>query len=145
MHIAPEPISQELIALLELCELPVADISPTSSVQFFGVRSAGTLVAVVGLELHRPVGLLRSLAVAPSHRGRGVARSLVAFAEAYALSHGANTLFLLTTTAERLFLALGYLPTSRDAAPAPIQATSQFASLCPASSAFLSKHVAAAG
>lgn len=145
MHIAPESPGEELLSLLVACALPVADISPTSPVQFFGIRSGGTLVAVVGLELHGPFALLRSLAVSPPFRERGLARSLVSFAESFAVSRGVNTLFLLTTSAERFFLALGYQPASRTAAPAVIQATAQFASLCPAASAFLSRHVAAAG
>jgi len=125
--------------------LPVADIASASPVQFFGIRSDGTLAAVVGLELYPPVGLLRSLAVAPPFRGRGFARALVRFAESFAASQGVETLFLLTTTAERFFLALGYLPASRVVAPEAIQATSQFTSFCPDSSAFLSKHVITAG
>lgn len=145
MHIAPEPATQDVISLLEACALPVADIASESPVQFFGIRSGGTLAAIVGLELYPPVGLLRSLAVTPSLRGRGFARALVEFAETFAESQGVETLFLLTTTAERFFLALGYLPYSRAAAPKAIQATSQFASLCPASSAFLFKHVTTAG
>lgn len=145
MHIAPEPAAQDVISLLEACALPFADITSASPVQFFGIRSDGTLMAIVGLELYPPAGLLRSLAVAPSFRGRGLARALVKFAESYAASQGVKTLFLLTTTAERLFLTLGYLPASRVAAPEAIQATSQFASLCPGSAAFLSKHVTTAG
>lgn len=144
MRITPEPFVQDIIPLLEECGLPVADVSSVSPVQFFGVRSGGALAAVVGIELYPPVGLLRSLAVTPSFRGRGFARALVRFAESSAVSQGVETLFLLTTTAERFFLALGYKPASRSTAPVAIQATSQFANLCPASSSFLSKHVVAA-
>lgn len=145
MHIAPETPSEELLSLLAQCALPTADLSPTSPVRFFGIRSGGTLVAVVGLELHGSFALLRSLAVSPPFRERGLARSLVSFAESFAAARGVDTLFLLTTTAERFFLALGYQPAARTAAPAVIQATAQFASLCPTSSAFLSRHFAAAG
>ena len=144
MHIAPEPAAQDVISLLEACALPVADIAAGSPVQFFGIRSAGTLAAVVGVELYPTAALLRFLAVEPSFRGRGFARSLVRFVESFAASQGVETLFRLTTTAERFFLALGYLPVSRVAAPKAIQATSQFTSLCPASSAFLAKRVATA-
>ena len=144
MQIAPESPTEELLSLLLECALPIADLSPTSPVQFFGIRSGGTLVAVMGLEFHGPFALLRSLAVSPRFRERGFARSLVSFAESFAASCGVDTLFLLTTTAERFFLALGYQPVSRSAAPTVIQATAQFASLCPVSSAFLSRRVAAA-
>lgn len=138
-----EPISElkEVLPLLAECGLPVADISPSKSPHFFGIRSESGLVAVVGLELFGAVALLRSLAVAPAHRGRGLARQLVAYAESVAVSRGVDSLFLLTTTASDFFGKLGFVPASRSAAPPAIQATSQFSVLCPASSAFLRKSV----
>jgi len=139
-----EPISEleEIKSLLTECGFPVTDISQSEPPYFFGVRSKSGLIAVVGLELFGAVALLRSLAVAPAHRGRGVARQLVAHAESVAASRGIDSLFLLTTTASDFFCKLGFIPASRSAAPPAIQATSQFSSLCPASSAFLRKSVA---
>ena len=142
MNIEPLPSIEEVVPLLAECALPVADLSPSSLLHFFGVRAGGALVAVVGLELYPPFGLLRSLAVAPAFRGRGLARELVAFAESFSAAQSVETLYLLTTTAEGFLLRLGYSPASRSAAPQTIQATSQFSGLCSSSSAFLSKHVA---
>jgi amino-acid N-acetyltransferase len=143
MNIEPLSSLDEILPVLMGCNLPVADISAVSPPQFFGIRVTGVLVAVVGLELFQSTGLLRSLAVSPDFRGRGLAQELVAFAEAFAASHGARSLFLLTTTAEAFFLKLGYAPAFRQNAPPAIQATSQFSGLCPSSSAFLSKQLAA--
>ena len=143
MVIADPPL-EEVIALLAECNLPDADIDASSPIRFFGVRDGSVLVAVVGLELYPPVGLLRSLAVAPDFRARGTGRKLVAFSESFAAANGVQTLFLMTTTAERFFLALGYAQASRASAPAAIRGTSQFSTLCPDSSAFLSKHVGCA-
>src|SRR5665647_886837 len=83
MDVKIEPISEikDVLPLLVACCLPVSDISWSNPPQFFGLRSGSDLVAVVGLELFESVGLLRSLAVSPSHRGRGIAHQLVAFAE----------------------------------------------------------------
>ena len=146
MHqISREPVSEDLIALLEVCALPVGDVALGGPTQFFGIRTEGALVAVVGLECYGHIALLRSLAVAPSVRGLGLAKSLVSFAESYASSNGIGELFLLTTTAEQFFLRRGYVPTSRIAAPTVIQATSEFTELCPASSVLLSKHMAPGG
>ena len=138
-----EPISElkEIMSLLTECGLPVTDILQSEPPLFFGVRSESGLVAVVGLELFGAAALLRSLAVAPAHRGRGLARQLVAYAESVAVSRGVDSLFLLTTTASDFFGKLGFVPASRSAAPPAIQATSQFSVLCPASSAFLRKSV----
>ena len=143
MPIAPISSREEITALLAENALPSADVSLSSPLQFFGIRDDGVLVALVGLELYPPVGLLRSLAVRPAFRGRGLARQLVSFAESHAAAHGVASLFLLTTTADRFFLGLGYSPAPRDSAPPAIRATAQFSGLCPASSALLSKRVAA--
>lgn len=129
----------DILALLAACDLPVSDIGTSQPPQFFGMRDEARLVALVGLERFGNVALLRSLAVAPSHRGLGLAAQLVAFIEQHARAQGADHLFLLTTSASALFAKLGYLPTARSAAPPAIQATAQFSGLCPASSAFMGK------
>jgi len=138
-----EPIAdlKEIVPLLAECGLPVADISASQPPLFFGIRTESSLVAVIGLELFGSAGLLRSLAVSRAHRGRGLARQLVAYAERVAASRGISTLFLLTTTAATFFENSGFVPASRSAAPPAIQATPQFSGLCPASSAFLHKSV----
>ncbi|WP_374495283.1 arsenic resistance N-acetyltransferase ArsN2 [Zoogloea sp.] len=141
MNVEPLSSLDEILPVLTGCNLPVADISVSSPPQFFGFRVAGSVVAVVGLEQFQSVGLLRSLAVSPGHRGRGLARELVRFVESFALSRGVESLFLLTTTAEAFFVPLGYGPASRQEAPQAIQATPQFSGLCPSSSAFLSKRL----
>lgn len=141
MNIEPFSSLDEILPLLTGCDLPVADISVSSPPQFFGFRVAGSVVAVIGLEQFQSVGLLRSLAVSPRYRGRGLAQELVRHVEFFAASHGIDSLFLLTTTAEAFFRKLGYYPASRQEAPQAIQATSQFSGLCPSSSAFLSKRI----
>lgn len=141
MNIEPLPSLEEVFPVLTACGLPIADISASSPPQFFGFRVAGSVVAVIGLEQFQSVGLLRSLAITPSYRGHGLAQELVSHVESFAASHGVESLFLLTTTAEAFFMKLGYRPASRQEAPQAIQATSQFSGLCPSSSAFLSKRV----
>lgn len=141
-HIEPLSELDVIVPFLADCGLPVSDISQAQAPQFFGIRSGSVLVAVVGLELFGSVGLLRSLAVSPAYRGRGLAQQLVAFIEQLAASRGVDTLFLLTTTAATFFGKLGFEPVSRSAAPPAICATPQFSGLCPASSAFLGKSVA---
>ena len=142
MHIEPISSIEEVAVLLAESALPVADVSVSSSLQFFGIRNGGALVAVVGLEHYPPFGLLRSLAVRPTFRKRGLARELISFAESWSAAQGVESLFLLTTTADHFFLGLGYSLASRDKAPSSIRTTTQFSSLCPASSTFLHKRVA---
>lgn len=141
MNIEPLSSLDEILPVLAGCDLPVADISASSPPQFFGFRVAGALVAVIGLQRFQSVGLLRSLAVTSAYRGRGLARELVSHAESFAVSHGVESLYLLTTTAEAFFIKQGYRAAARQDAPASIRATSQFSGLCPSSSAFLSKRL----
>ena len=129
----------EIKQLLSVCELPVADISQSDSLLLFGCRTDTGLAGLIGLEVYGSVALLRSLAVSPSLRNHGLGKSLVEFAEAYAVSHGVESLYLLTTTAETFFSKLGYASISRKDAPPAIRGTSQFSGLCPASSTLMSK------
>lgn len=141
MKIEPTSSIDQIKNILASCSLPTEDIDASTAVKFFGIYHGEVLAAIVGLELYAGVGLLRSLAVLPEQRGTGAGKALVQHAEAVALQHGVEQLYLLTTTAEPYFLRLGYNLTPREKAPEPIQATSQFSGLCPASSAFLVKQL----
>ncbi len=127
--------------LLSASDLPVADMDSPQSILLFGRRSDRELVGVVGLELYGPEALLRSLAVSPSYRNRGIGKSLAAFAETQAASHGVQSMFLLTASAESFFSRLGYEVASRDEAPSSIRNTTQFSGLCPSSATFMRKNL----
>lgn len=134
--LSPNP---EVEALLTEAQLPVADLANNRSLDLLGFRDGGRLVGVVGIEVYGSVGLLRSLAVAPTHRNAGLGDSLVSNAEAWAAKQGVKTLYLLTTTAAAFFARRGYEAVPRSEAPAAIAATAQFSDLCPASSTFMHK------
>lgn len=140
MNIESLTADVELEGLLDLCQLPSDDIY-NSHLQFFGIKRAGKLVAVVGLEPYQSVALLRSLAVSPDYRSLGLARKLVSFMEVQAAQQGVQELYLLTTTASNFFKTLSYQPAERAQAPSCIQQTAQFSGLCPASATFLTKHL----
>ncbi|HEY0685701.1 MAG TPA: arsenic resistance N-acetyltransferase ArsN2 [Steroidobacter sp.] len=135
------PTRGAVVALLESAHLPASDLTDAHMEHFFYIGSAESPDAIVGVELHGSDALLRSLVVSPERRSQGLGRKLVEHAEAHACEHGAVTMYLLTTTAERFFLSNGYVATPRDSAPPDIRSSREFASLCPASSAFLSKHL----
>lgn len=140
MNIEPLIADEALEGLLDLCLLPSDDIYNTY-LQFFGIKRAGKLVAVVGLEPYDSIALLRSLAVLPDYRGLGLARRLVNFAEQQASYQGIQSFYLLTTTASNFFRALDYQLAERATTPLCIQQTAQFSSLCPASASLLVKHL----
>ena len=136
-------LNAEVEALLSEAKLPIADLASSRSLSLLGIRDGGRLVGLVGVEVHGNVGMLRSLAVEPEHRNSGLGVSLVSDAETWAAEREVETLYLLTTTAAQFFARLGYEAVPRFEAPAAIAATAQFSGLCPASSTFMRKVLAA--
>jgi amino-acid N-acetyltransferase len=136
-------LNTEVEALLTEAQLPVADLASSRSLNLLGVQDGGRLVGVVGVEVYGSTGLLRSLAVEPAHRNSGLGASLVSNAEIWASAQGVETLYLLTTTAAQFFAKRGYEAVPRSDAPAAIAVTAQFSDLCPASSTFMRKVLAA--
>jgi amino-acid N-acetyltransferase len=137
--------ASDLTAIRELLAasgLPGEDLTPAHLDSFWVQRDATGLVGVVGIEVRGRAALLRSLAVRGDGRGHGLGAALVAHAESRAAALGADTVYLLTTTAERFFAARGYAVTPRAVAPPEIQATAEFAELCPSSSICMTKRVA---
>jgi amino-acid N-acetyltransferase len=139
--IQPIELSPSVEALLSANHLPTSDLQNNSKVTLFGCAADSQLLGVVGLEMCGPSALLRSLAVPATERGNGLGAALVAYAEQYAARQGADTIYLLTTTAAGFFERHGYSHVARQTAPASIAATSQFSDLCPSSSAFMAKPV----
>jgi N-acetylglutamate synthase-like GNAT family acetyltransferase len=94
------------------------------------------LVGVAGIEACGVSGehaLLRSVAVDPAWRSRGLGRTLVARAIALAEERGAKALYLLTTTAESYFPSFGFEATAREKVPEDVRTTAEFRGACPAS------------
>ena len=130
-----------VIALLGGAGLPVEDLQPASVAQFLVATDGSAVIGTVAVERYDAHGLLRSLVVDPAWRGQGVGRGMVAAAEAGAATARLDSLTLLTQTATSLFRALGYAEVPRAAAPLPVQASAEFAHLCPGSSACLTKNL----
>ena len=135
------PDKVEVEHLLVECGLPVSDITSEHMEHFFAAGEPSNLTGVVGLELYEDVALLRSLTVSPKHRGTGLGKQLVAYAEQYAFDHGVQEIYLLTTTADKFFSTLGYSAMTRSQAPAAIQGTAEYSNLCPSSSVFMVKQL----
>jgi amino-acid N-acetyltransferase len=135
------PSRSAAVALLATAGLPVLDLTDGHLEHFFYTGPDGSPTALVGLELYGADALLRSLVVVPDARTKGVGSAIVRHAEEYAASRHVHAVYLLTTTAESFFERLGYRRVDRTQAPPSIQSTREFASLCPASSAFLFKQL----
>ncbi len=119
-------------ALLTESNLP-ADGVGDALAGFVVAYADGRIVGVAGVEAAGTYGLLRSTAVAPAWRGRGVARRLVERLTSDASALGLRALYLLTTTAERYFQTIGFTTRARDSVPDAIRATAEFSRVCPVS------------
>jgi amino-acid N-acetyltransferase len=125
--------------LLAESDLYNADIDKESGHQFLIAWKEGLFIGSVALEVVDDVALLRSLAVKPEYRRRGVATKLVEAIESHAKSQQIKDLYLLTLTAADLFSALGYQKTDRSQAPVALQGTTEFMRVCPASAVCMTK------
>lgn len=136
----PEDL-QPVKRLLSECGLPTEDVEAHLG-HFLLAKSGEELIGTVGLELHNDAALLRSLAVAPAHRKRGLARELCEKISQQACAQGVRTLYLLTTSAAGYFRRRGYRTIERNLVPAEIRGTEQFRTLCPDTAEVLTKDVA---
>lgn len=128
-----------VVELLRRCELPFEDLRPGDMREFLVIPAEGELAACAGLQIVGAAALLRSLAVCPPLRLKGVARELCDQLEQRARENGVNSLFLLTATADKFFGRRGYEAVEREAVPAAIRATAEFRTLCPASAVCMRK------
>ena len=129
--------------LLTASSLPLAGVAENLA-SFVVAESNGQLVGVAGLEVCCSNALLRSTAVDPEWRGRGVGRRLVERVIAEAEARGTRALYLLTTTAEHYFPSFGFSRTTREAVPDEVRATAELQGACPASAVVMSRELTAA-
>ncbi len=134
------PSLKEVITLLEDNNLPSSDIKDLNLESFFGLYIDDTLEGIVGLEVYGELSLLRSLAV-NSKKSSGIGSILLEHIDSFSKSKNINTLYLLTTTADKYFLKKGFIIIDKKEAPKIIQNTKEFNSICPDSSIFMKKEL----
>lgn len=122
----------KIIELLKLGNLPPDDCKDHLE-HFLVVEENEKVIGAGGLEICGSEGLVRSMVVAPEHRGRGIAQNLYRLIEGKAHESGIKTLYLLTESAAGYFKNLGFNVQERSEVPVSIMETRQFRELCPAS------------
>lgn len=130
-----------LKALLDGAGLPTDDLEGAGRI-FFIAAENGSVCGSGGFE---PAGrdiLLRSIAVAPGHQGRGIGKKIALDVLDQARRFGATRAYLLTTSAAPFFERLGFVQIDRADAPEAILRTRQAASICPASAVLMAKDLA---
>lgn len=126
--------------LLKKADLPCEDVE-IGRQTFLVAASDGRIVGTVGVEAYGEHGLLRSLSVDEELRGRGLGSELTEEMVEKSRSLGIRELYLLTRTAAPFFEKHGFERTERAKAPAALQGTTEFASLCPVSSVCMKRQL----
>ncbi len=140
--VAPAELTR-IAALLAEAGLPDDDLAEPGRRFWRFCDARGETIGVGGLELCGTEALLRSVLVLAGRRRSGLGRGIVAHLLAEAGVRGARRVFLLTTSAQPFFAALGFAVTGRAAVPPAIAATREFATLCPASAVCMTKALTA--
>lgn len=109
--------------------LPLDDIDRCRAHQLV-VREGDAIVGTAALEVRGEDAILRSVAVAPSHRGRGLGDVLVRAAIERAREQRLRGLYLLTETAADFFPRFGFERSRRQDAPEAILASAEYCTVC---------------
>jgi amino-acid N-acetyltransferase len=100
----------------------------------------GELLGVIGLELYKSAGMLRSLAVRADVRKQGIAGRLVSEVFTYAKNTGVMKLYLMTMTiGEMLERSYGFSYIDRDQVPDDMAQSPLFKDVCHCSCAVMVK------
>jgi len=131
---------EKVIDLLSAAGLPTVDLTDEKMKNFMVARGKDDcIVGVIGVEMYQESGLLRSLAVHPAYRKKGLGSRLTCKIESFAMHNRIKTLYLLTMTAADFFSRIGYEVTQRDKVPKAVEKTEEFKNVCPVSAACLFK------
>lgn len=119
-------------------ELLVANELPTQGIDehwktFVVARDGARIVGCGGSEAYQLAALIRSIAVHPEYRSRGVGRRLVRQLLDRLASRGIREFYLLTTTAEAYFRKRGFKTIDRDEVHPQLLASREFQDACPRS------------
>jgi len=127
-------------ALLERLHLPLAGLDQHLTTMLVA-KDGEQIVGTAAVELYADGALLRSVAVEPRRQGKRLGHQLTGAALQLAATHGTNTVFLLTTTAERFFPRFGFERIDREQVPPSVRASVEFQSACPASAIVMRKQL----
>jgi amino-acid N-acetyltransferase len=135
--------AQDVPALFDLLKqqsLPLDGLAEHLSTTLIARRN-GQVIGSAAIEVYPDGGLLRSVAIATDLQSQGLGRALTEAAFATARNAGLDSLYLLTTTAERYFPKFGFETIARDEVPAGVRTSVEFTSACPSSAVVMRKRL----
>jgi len=134
------PYKEQIIELLAAQKLPVEDL-PDRLENFVVAFDGDELAGVAGIEIYGRYGLLRSVAVNPAYRNKGIAAGLLAEIERIAAQKGLHEIILLTETAPDYFAKKGFQQISRSEIAPEVQQSSEFSHVCPQSAIAMKREI----
>ncbi len=121
-----------ILDLLTQNNLPIDGLSDHWSSTLVA-RANGSVIGSAALEVYDDGALLRSVAVTPAYRGKGLGHQLTEAALKLAQTNNITRVYLLTETAADFFPRFGFHAVERSQVPAGVQTSVEFTSACPAS------------
>ncbi len=131
----------EIYALLDQSELPREGLNEHLQTALIA-RLDGRAVGCGALELYGSEALLRSVAVTPALRGRGLGNQITHSLLDRARKEQVRTVYLLTETASDFFARLGFRPILRADVSATVKQSVQFVKTCCESAQAMVKQLA---
>ena len=125
--LADIPIIKQLLVANELPTDGIDDYWKT----FIVAREGDDIVGCGGAEAHKFAALIRSVAVAESHRGRSIGRRIVRQLLDRLASRGIREFYLLTTTAQPYFAKRGFKPIDCDEIHPQLLGSAELQGACP--------------
>jgi amino-acid N-acetyltransferase len=118
-----------VLSLVRECELPVDGLEGGSA-EIFVLDEDGVVSGCVALEAYPPHALVRSLAVAPAARGRGLAATLFDFIANEAKKRGFTNIYALTNTIPGFLMRRGFREICRTEVPASVGESAELRGVC---------------
>lgn len=128
---AQPPLLPSIQSLLEHSGLFHQDMDAAKVKECLICRTEGQLAGVVGMEVYGEAGVLRSLAVAPEFRCRGIGSLLLVRIERFAALQGVRRFYLLTLEAADYFTRRGYSVVPAAEVPETVRGTALAQALLP--------------
>lgn len=126
--------------LLRNSALPFDDIDEHFE-HFLLADVEGEIIGAIGIEKYSNIALLRSFVVADKYQKCGIGKKLLESLLGEAISMDVESVYLLTTTAQKYFDKNGFQIVERNSLPNEIKNTKEFRSLCPVSAVCMRKKI----
>jgi amino-acid N-acetyltransferase len=132
LQITPATLADlaDIRALLVGASLPLDGLAEHWRM-FLVARTGGKAIGCAGAEAYPFAALIRSIAVDPGYRSRGVGRKLVRHILDRLSARGLREFYLLTTNAEPYFQRRGFKRIEWDEVNPQILGSTQFQGACP--------------